>query len=91
MEPLIEILERQQAARGGDDVVLQKLMGEVVRLAEEHCVLRDRLESCQALAAAGEACDDDAIDAFEPTDDMVEARIARHKAFFEDLFERLGD
>ena len=90
MPTLEEIIAEQQGARPSEDPVVETLMAELIRVAEELCVARDRLDTCLQLAEAGEAVSDVAIDAFEPSPELTEQRLARHKLFFEELFGRLA-
>ena len=89
MRSLEDILREQQESRASTDPVVETLMAELVRVAEELCVARDRLDTC--LRLAGDAVDEAAIDAFEVSAEMTEDRLARHTAFFEDLFGRLAN
>ena len=92
METLQDIIERQHRERPPhDDPLTDRLMAGIVELAEEVCVLRDRLDTCQRLAAAGEPSDDAAIDAYEVSAELIEERLARHRRYFGALFTRLGD
>ena len=90
MESLKDIVARQQRARPQhDDPLTNRLLAELVGLAEEVCVLRDRLDTCEQLASRGEPVDAAAIDAFKPTTEMTEQRLASHRAFFEALLARV--
>ena len=90
MESLKDIIDRQHRERPPhDDPLTDRLLTEIVQLAEEVCVLRDRLDTCERLAAAGQSAGCAAIDAFEPTNAMLEQRLAQHREFFESLFARL--
>ena len=88
MRTLEEIVREQQASRSTDDPVVESLMAELIRVAEDLCVARDRLDTC--LRIAGDAVDEAAIDAYELSPELIEERLARHKAYFEDLFSRLA-
>ena len=88
MRTLEDIVSEQQRARAADDPVAELLMTELVRVAEELCVMRDRLDTC--LRLAGESVDEASIDAYEVSADLTEQRLARHQSFFEDLFGRLA-
>ncbi len=90
MESLKDIIDRQHLDRPPhDDPLTDRLLAELVRLAEEVCVLRDRLDTCERLAAAGQSAGCAAIDEFEPTNAMLEERLAKHREFFESVFARL--
>ncbi len=90
MQDLSDIIRRQHADRSPhDDPLVDRLIAQLVRVAEEVCVLRDRLETCQRLAVAGQDAGDAAIDAFEPDDTLLAERVARHKAYYEQLFREL--
>jgi len=92
METLADIIRAQHLARGAhDDPFVDALLAELVRVAEEVCVLRDRLETCQLLADAGKPTDVAAIDAVEPDAEALERRLVRHREYFEALFGRLAD
>ena len=91
MQELSEIIREQQRSRGPhDDPLTDSVIAELLRLAEEICVLRDRLDSCQRLVEAGEAPDVAAIDAYSAPVDVIEQRLANHQAFFREIFERLN-
>ena len=89
MRKLEDIVREQQRSRTSTDPVVESLMAELLRVAEELCVTRDRLDTC--LRLAGNAVDEAAIDAFEVSAELTEDRLTRHKAFFEDLFGRLAN
>ena len=89
MRTLEDIVTEQQQSRTSPDPVVESMMAELVRVAEELCVARDRLDTC--LRLAGKAVNEAAIDAYDPSPDLVEQRLEKHKAFFEDLFGRLAN
>lgn len=92
METLHDIIARQHRERPAqDDPLTDCLMAGIVQLAEEVCVLRDRLDTCQRLAAAGEATDDAAIDAYDLSEELIEERLARHRRFFEEVLARIAE
>lgn len=89
MESLKDIIDRQHASRPShDDPLTDRLLAEILGLAEEVCVLRDRLDTCGHLA--GDAVSSSAIDAFELSPEMIEQRLGRHSEYFEALFARIG-
>ena len=87
MRTLEEIVAEQQADREPADPVVELLTAELIRVAEELCVARDRLDTCLRLADG--AIDAAAIDDYVVSPELTEERLARHKAIFEDLFGRL--
>ena len=90
MKSLTDIIKQQHADRTiSDDSMIESLMAEVISLAEDNCVLRDRLDTCQRLAAQHEPADDKAINAYVANDELVAARLAAHGEFFASLFSRL--
>ncbi len=90
MKSLSEIAAQQQADRASsDDPLLEHMLAEIVRLGEEVCVLRDRVETAELLSARGEKADADAIDAFVPDQALIEERLQRHNEWFEGLLARL--
>ena len=90
MLTLEEIVAEQQARQSDvDDPLLAAVLAELLRQAEEVCVLRDRLDSVERLLEAGSAPTPDAIDAFVPAPELVSQRLERHRRHFADLFERL--
>ena len=90
MKSLSEIAAQQQADReSSDDPLLEQMLAEIVRLGEEVCVLRDRVETAELLSARGEKADANAINAFEPDQGLIEERLKRHHEWFEDLLSRL--
>ena len=91
MQELSEIIREQQQSRAPhDDPMTDSVIAELLRLAEEVCVLRDRLDTCQRLLAAGEKADAAAIDAYTAPVEVIEQRLAGHQAFFREIFERLS-
>ena len=91
MRDLKTILSEQHRLRTTKEPVIDALVTELLRVAEELCVARDRLDTCQRLASEGRSVDDAALDHFEPDADILKERLERHQSLFEDIFERLGD
>lgn len=90
MKALTDIVAKQQAARpASDDPLTEQLFNELTAIAEELCVARDRLATCQTLAADNEPCDDAAIDRYVPDEAETRRRLDAHTAFFAELFSRL--
>jgi hypothetical protein len=91
MESLQDIIERQQQAspRYFEDGQKDAMMATILSLAEEICVLRDRLDTCRRLAAEGKASTDSAIDAFTVSEEALEQRLAEHTEFFEATLARV--
>ena len=65
------------------------MLQELLNLAEELCVARDRLDTALQLSAAGLVVDGQAIDAFEPEPELLAERLERHRALYTELFQRL--
>lgn len=91
MESLKAIAARQQAGRPTyyDDPQKDHMLALILELTEELCVLQDQLESCSQLSAAGEPCDPEAVQAFEPAAEEIDRRLARHTRRFEEVLDRL--
>ena len=91
MKSLRDILEQQQRSRpryfanSSED----QLIALLIELAEEVCVLRDDIDTRRHLAADGQLANDEAVEAFELSDDVIAERLSRHQQFFEALFDRL--
>ena len=91
MKTLKEIVSEQHAARAPhDDPLTDRLLAEIVALAEDVCVLRDRLDTAVRLSEAGKTVDDASIDSWDPPPDVVDERLARHREYFESLFAKIG-
>ena len=88
MRTLEDIVAEQQANRKRTDPLVEALTTELIRVAEELCVVRDRLDTCLRLADG--AIDSAAIDGYDVSPELTEERLACHKEFFEDLFGRLA-
>lgn len=92
MKTLIEVINEQQRRRPPhDDPFTDHLIAEIIALAEEVCVLRDRQDTSDRLTSAGKLADKASVDAFEPDAEILEQRLARHREFFKRLFSRLGE
>lgn len=92
MESLTDIVARQQRASPGyfDDPEKDRMMATILSLAEEVCVLRDRLDTCRRLAEQGEPATDRNVDAFVVPDVVQQERLDAHTAFFEATLAALG-
>jgi len=92
MKTLKQITEQQQASRPTyfEDPEKDRLIELVLELAEEICVLRDRLDSCQRLAASGQGCTSAELDNFQPDDELLEQRLQRHTRFYEGVMKKMG-
>jgi len=91
MEDLQDIIARQRLGRAtSDDPLVERLLAELLSLAEEVCVLRDRLDACQQLADDGQSADKAAIDAYERDAAQIERRLETHQDFFNELFARIS-
>ncbi|MCH9696015.1 MAG: hypothetical protein K0U72_15985 [Gammaproteobacteria bacterium] len=90
MKSLSDIVKEQHGERPPqDDALTDRLFGEIMRLAEEICVLQDRLDTAQQLSQAGRSADNASIDAFEVDESLLRKRLARHQVFISEMFERL--
>ena len=92
MKTVAEVLRDQHVARpAGDNPLSEKLVCELLMLAEEVCVLRDRLDTVEKLAEEGRVADKAAIDSSLPDDSETLARLEKHKQFYADIMRRLSD
>jgi hypothetical protein len=84
MESLQDIVARQQAAspRYFDDPEKDRMMATILSLAEEVCVLRDRLDTSRRLAADGKPATNPNIEACAIPAAVLEDRLEAHTAFF---------
>ena len=91
MESLQDIIERQQQStpRYFDDPQKEAMLATILSLAEEICVLRDRLDTSRRLVADGKPATDDAIEAFAVPEEVIEQRLAEHTAFYESTLARV--
>ncbi len=91
MESLQEIAKRQQAGRPNyyDDPQKDHMLALILELTEELCVLQDQIDSCAQLSAAGKPCNPQAIQAFQPTAEEMDRRLAQHTQRFEKVLSRL--
>lgn len=91
MESLQDIVRRQQGIRPTyfDDPEKDRLIALLLELAEETCVLRDRVDTCRRLAAEGLAASDQAIEEFTVDEKLQDERLAAHTTFYEQLLQRI--
>ncbi len=66
------------------DPAMDQAMAMIMVLAQEHNVLRDRLDTLELVATAHGLSD--AIEAYQPPQQVLEARETRRQAFFARLF-----
>lgn len=85
MESLKDIVEKQQQASPGyfDDAEKDRMMATILSLAEEVCVLRDRLDTCRRLADEDRPATDRNVDTFVLPDSLRQERLRNHTSFFE--------
>lgn len=85
MESLQDIIEKQQQASPTyfDDPQKDAMLATILSLAEEVCVLRDRVDTCRRLAESGVPASDAAVDSFDVADELLEQRLAAHTELFE--------
>ncbi len=89
---LADILSEQQAKRDRSaDPLTEYLVAELLALAEEVCVLKDRLSTCQQLACDEKANDDAAIDSHVPDEAETRRRLAEHQTYYDALFARISE
>lgn len=93
MESLKDIAERQQRNRPTyfEDPQKDHMLAMILELAEEVCVLRSRVETCQLLSGQGLACTDEAVDQFQPGDELQDQRLAQYTGYFEQLMKKLAN
>ena len=91
MESLRDIAARQQRNRPTyfGDPQKDHMLAMILELAEEVCVLQSRVETCQLLSGQGQACTDEALDKFQPADDLQDQRLQQYTEYFEQLMKRL--
>lgn len=70
-----------------DDPSKDRLLDVITELAEQNCVLKDRLITAQKI----ESGDPAAIDAYEISDEEISERLDRHSDFMNDLFAQIAD
>lgn len=93
MESLKEIFAKQQQASPGyfADPEKSRMVATILSLAEEVCVLRDRLDTCRRLAEEGKPASRDNIESFDVTDTLQEQRLRAHTDFFQATLAKLLD
>jgi hypothetical protein len=91
MEKLKDIVSRQQerSPEYFDDPEKDRMMALILSLAEEVCVLRDRLDSCRLLAEANQTATDANIESLDVSAAVEEERLRRHTEFFESALARV--
>ncbi len=90
MKSLAEIAAVQQASRPAHtDALTDRLLAELLRAMEEVCVLRDRLDTAERLADGTEK-QAEQINSFDVDELLQTQRLARHSAYYEEVFARLN-
>jgi len=91
MQSLKDIIERQQSHRPAyyDDPEKDHMIGLILKLTEDICVLKDRLDSYERLAGQGQIPDKVALENFEVSEQLQDERLAGHTGLFEQVFEQL--
>lgn len=70
-----------------DDPAKDHLLDIILELAEQHCVLTDRLITAQKIGTGNP----DKIDAYEIPAEEMNGRLDSHSAFMNALFARIAD
>jgi len=91
MQTLKDIAEKQQQASPGyfDDAEKDRMMAMILSLAEEVCVLRDRLDTCTRLAEQDRPATDENVEAFAVSDSLQQERLQNHTSFFATTLARI--
>jgi len=91
MKTLKDIAEQQQLASPTyfDDAEKDRMMATILSLAEEVCVLRDRLDTCRRLADEDRPATAGNVDAFVVSDSLRQERLQNHTSFFETTLGRI--
>jgi hypothetical protein len=91
METLKDIVTRQQeqSPEYFDDPEKDRMMSLILSLAEEVCVLRDRLDTCRMLAESNQPATDANIESLDVSAAVEEERLRRHTEFFEAALARV--
>ncbi len=93
MQTIVEIIDGidDRAGADGPAGMVSALTAEVLLLAEELCVARDRFDVALSLAEQGEDVTERSVAEYVCTDSDVEQRLVAHTAFYEQIFNRLSD
>ncbi|MEO0576905.1 MAG: hypothetical protein AAF004_15720, partial [Pseudomonadota bacterium] len=75
-----------RGCRGIRRLGVDLLMHMVMVLAQEHCTMRDRLDTLERLSDSDLPINAKSIDAYEPDHAVLEARELRRQTFLENLF-----
>lgn len=92
MQTIVEIIDEIDDRAGTDRPVglVSALTAEVLLLAEELCVARDRFDVALSLAEQGEDVTERSVAEYVCTDSDVEQRLVAHTVFYEQIFNRLS-
>lgn len=92
MRTIIDVLDDEDGhPQSSSDSVVSSLVAELLLLAEEVCVARDRLDTALKLSAEGRDVSLNTIDNYELYEDEIELRLANHREFYEKIYQRLSD
>lgn len=91
MQSLVDILESFDDRPDADapDALLSALTAEILLLAEEVCVARDRFDVALELAYQGRDVTERNVDDYDVSAVDVDKRLATHTAFYDQIFARL--
>lgn len=89
---IIDVLDDEDGdPQSSSDSVVSSLVAELLLLAEEVCVARDRLDTALKLYAEGRDVSYNIIDNHELHEDEIELRLANHRELYEKIYQRLCD
>ncbi|WP_321324390.1 hypothetical protein [uncultured Parasphingorhabdus sp.] len=90
MQTIVEIIDEINAGTEKSDELIPALTTEVLLLAEQLCVERDRFDVAIRLAENGANVTGRSVAEYVFTDSDLDQRLAVHTAFYEQIFNRLS-
>jgi hypothetical protein len=90
LQTIIELLDQAGRSSATGGALESALVAELLAVAEELCVARDRLDTAIRLSAEGRPVTIQAIDEHPLSEADIERRLAGHTAFYEGLYRRLS-
>ena len=91
MQTIVEIIDEISASADRPAGLLSALTKEVLFLAEELCVARDRFDVAIKLSGQGKDVTARSVAEYVCTESDIEQRLVAHTAFYEQIFNRLSD